>query len=183
VKIYTRRGDDGSTSLLGPGRVPKSSPRVEAYGTVDELNAALGVVLAHDDQGWITSDLEVVQTRLFHLGAELATTDQTTAAALERISDQDVARLEGWIDRLEAELPPLANFILPGGPPLAASLQMARAVCRRAERRVVAIHLQGDAGALAVRYLNRLADLLFVLARWCCARAGAPERQWKGGRS
>lgn len=179
VKIYTRAGDDGSTGLLGPGRVSKSDPRVEAYGTVDELNAALGTVRALDPGHWLESELDHVQGELFTLGAELAATAEQALANLARLSDAHVARLEGWIDRLEEDLAPLQNFILPGGTPLGAQLHLARTICRRAERRLVALAGTQSVDPRLVRYLNRLGDLLFVMARWCNARAGAVETAWR----
>jgi cob(I)alamin adenosyltransferase len=181
VKIYTRTGDDGSTSLLGPGRVPKSHARVEAYGCVDELNAALGVARTCDVDGWLTSDLATLQARLFHVGAELAASTPEAVGRLERIGDGDVTALEGWIDRLEQDLPPLRSFVLPGGTALGAQLHLARTVCRRAERRVVALAQQDAVEPSVVRYLNRLADLLFVMARWANHRAGVADVEWRGG--
>jgi cob(I)alamin adenosyltransferase len=184
VKIYTRTGDDGTTGLLGPGRVPKSSPRVEAYGSVDELNAALGVARALDAVSWLTTELGVVQARLFSVGAELAATMPEPLATLERVGEADVTALEQLIDRLEADLPPLKNFVLPTGTPLAAQLHFARTVCRRAERRVVALAELEPIEPRLVRYLNRLADALFVMARWCNRKAGVAEVEWRaGGRS
>ena len=182
VKIYTRTGDDGSTGLLGPGRVAKSSPRVEAYGSVDELNAALGAAGALDAEDWLKSDLMRIQAQLFNLGAELATTAPEARDKLERIGDQDTQELERVIDRLEADVPRLRNFILPGGTPLASQLHLARTVCRRAERRVVALVELEAVDAALVRYLNRLGDLLFVMARWCNTRAGVREIEWTSGR-
>ena len=182
MKIYTRTGDDGTTGLLGPGRVPKHSRRVESYGSVDELNAALGAARALDEAGWTAPDLEQTQARLFQLGAELATTEPAALARLERILDDDVTSLERWIDRLEVDLPPLKNFVLPGGTPLAAQLHLARTVCRRAERRLVSLAEEEAVDPRLVRYLNRLADLLFVLARWCNQRAGVAESEWRGSR-
>jgi cob(I)alamin adenosyltransferase len=181
VKIYTRTGDDGTTGLLGPGRVLKSALRVEAYGTVDELNAVLGVARALDPERRIASDLERVQDGLFRLGAELATTPGTALARMQRIGDAEVADLEAWIDRLDRELPELKSFILPGGTALAAQLHLARTVCRRAERRVVALAQAEPVEPVLIRHLNRLADLLFVLARWSNARAGVGETEWRGG--
>ena len=182
VKIYTRTGDDGSTGLLGPGRVPKSSPRVEAYGSVDELNATLGAARALDAENWVAEVLAPVQSHLFQLGAELATVAPQMAATLERIGDDQVRELEAWIDRFEADLPALANFILPGGTTLGAQLHWCRTVCRRAERRLVALAESDPIEASLVRYLNRLGDLLFVLARWCNHRASVPEVEWRSGR-
>ena len=182
VKIYTRTGDDGSTGLLGPGRVPKSSPRVEAYGSVDELNAQLGVVRTLDREGWLADDIGAIQERLLATGAELATSAPAMLAKLDRLTEQDVARLESVIDRLDAELPALTRFVLPGGTPLAAQLHVARTVCRRAERRVVALTAAESVEPRIVRYLNRLADLLFVMARWCNRRGGVADVTW-GGKS
>jgi len=179
VKIYTRAGDDGSTGLLGPGRVSKSAPRVEAYGSVDELNAALGTVRALDADRWLERDLEQIQARLFTLGAELATITAKGLAGLERVSEGHVTDLEHVIDRLETELSPLQTFILPSGTPLAAQLHLARTICRRAERRLVALAAVETVEPRLVRYLNRLSDLLFVMARWCNARAGVAETAWR----
>jgi len=179
VKIYTRTGDDGTTGLLGPGRVLKCAPRVEAYGTVDELNAALGAARSLDGAAWLATEFAAIQSRLFSLGAELAASSPAALEKLERIADTDVARLEEWIDRLDAGLPPLERFILPGGSPLAAELHRARTLCRRAERRVVALGQSETVELRLVRYLNRLADLLFVMARWCNLRAGLPEIEWR----
>ena len=179
VKIYTRTGDDGSTGLLGPGRVSKSDPRVEAYGSVDELNASLGVVRALDTGGWLGADIAPIQSLLFSLGAELATTTSEPPARMDRISDAHVTALERIIDRLDAELPPLKNFILPAGTPLASQLHLARTVCRRAERRLVTLASAARIEPVLVRYLNRLADLLFVMARWCNRQAGVAEVEWR----
>ena len=178
MKIYTRTGDDGRTGLLGKDRVHKSDPRVEAFGSVDELNAALGVVRTLDIERWLEPELGTVQARLFQVGAELATADPALLARLTRIADSDVTGLEHWIDRCEADLRPLTSFILPGGSPLGASLHLARTVCRRAERRVVALSQSQSIEPRLTRYLNRLADTLFVLARWCNRRALHGETEW-----
>ena len=180
VKIYTRTGDDGSTGLLGPGRVLKSSPRVEAYGSIDELNASLGAVSAVDRDQWLAELLPGLQSQLFEIGAELAATTPQAAASLRRISDQDVDALEAAIDRYESELPVLTRFILPGGTPLGAQIHSSRAVCRRAERRLVSLHLAEPIEPRLIRYLNRLGDLLFVLARWANHRAGISDVEWGG---
>jgi cob(I)alamin adenosyltransferase len=182
MKIYTRTGDDGTTGLLGPGRVLKCAPRVEAYGSVDELNAVLGVARAHDTHGWLAGELEALQSRLLSLGAELAAADPAMLGNLERIADADVAGCERLIDRLEADLPPLRNFILPAGSLLAAQLHFARTVCRRAERRLVELQREESVEPVLVRYLNRLADLLFVMARWANRRAEVAETEWRGGK-
>jgi cob(I)alamin adenosyltransferase len=182
VKIYTRTGDDGTTGLLGSDRVPKDAARVEAFGSVDELNAALGVARALDVNGWIAAELEALQVQLFQVGAELATVDAEMLLRLDRVRDADVEAIEGLIDRHEANLPPLTRFVVPTGTPLGAQLHFARTVCRRAERRTVTLAAQETVEPRIVRYLNRAADLLFVLARWCNKRAGAPETTWDGGR-
>jgi cob(I)alamin adenosyltransferase len=181
MKIYTRTGDDGTTGLLGAGRVPKSAPRVEAYGCVDELNACLGAARTLDLDHWLDEALAPVQSQLFNLGAELATTTPAMLAALERIGDPQIEALERWIDRLETDLPPLSSFILPGGTPLGAQLHWSRTVCRRAERRVVSLAETDEVAPQLVRYLNRLGDLLFVMARWCNHRAGTTEVEWRSG--
>jgi cob(I)alamin adenosyltransferase len=179
VKIYTRTGDDGSTSLLGPGRVSKSDPRVEAYGSVDELNAALGVVRAHDRDGWVSGELAAIQSQLFALGAELAATTPAAVAKMDRIDDASVPALEALIDRMEADLTPLTSFILPAGHLVSAQLHFARTVCRRAERRLVTLASGAPVEPRLIRYLNRLADLLFVMARWCNHRAGVADVEWR----
>ena len=181
MKIYTRTGDDGSTGLLGPGRVSKSAPRVEAYGSVDELNAFLGVARALDRQSGLAESLGPIQEQLFKIGAELATTTPAMTEKLERLSEDEVAALEQWIDRLELDLPKLTHFILPGGSPLAAQLHACRAVCRRAERRLVALAEVEAVEPRLIRYLNRLGDLLFVMARWCNQREGVGETPWLPG--
>jgi cob(I)alamin adenosyltransferase len=183
VKIYTRTGDDGTTGLLGPGRVLKSSARVEAYGSVDELNASLGAASALDRDRSLTDLLARLQSQLFALGAELAATTPKAFASLERISDQNVEAMEAAIDRYETDLPQLTRFILPGGTPLGAHLHWSRTVCRRAERRLVSLHHAEPIEPRLIRYLNRLGDLLFVLARWTNHRAGIPDVEWRGDRS
>jgi cob(I)alamin adenosyltransferase len=180
VKIYTKRGDRGETDLLGGGRVAKDCPRVDAYGAVDELNAALGLCAAetaHDDLRAITAG---IQARLFDLGGYLAAPDaaRREKARIPQLEAADVAGLEAQIDRLEAELEPLRRFILPGGTRAAGAFHLARTVCRRAERRVVALHRAEPLDAEALRYLNRLSDLLFVMARVENRRAGVADVEW-----
>ena len=181
LKIYTRTGDAGSTGLFGGGRVEKDDPRVEAYGEVDELNAVLGMARAVEMMPRIDEVLVPIQRDLFSLGALLATPDRDKMKqqlAKARIDDARVAELEQLIDEGEAELEPLKAFILPGGTPKAAALHVARTVCRRAERRVVALQREVELPQLVVIYLNRLSDLLFVLARVANRRAGAGEVTW-----
>jgi cob(I)alamin adenosyltransferase len=181
MRIYTRTGDDGDTGLFGGGRVAKDDPRVDAYGEVDELNAVIGWALAVEAMLRIDDVLLPVQRDLFSLGAILATPDPDKMHEQlhkARIDEERISELERAIDAGEAELEPLRAFILPGGTPKSAALHVARTVCRRAERRVV--HLQQTVALppLATIYLNRLSDLLFVLARVANRRAGAAELTW-----
>jgi cob(I)alamin adenosyltransferase len=184
TRIYTRTGDRGETSLFGGRRVPKDDLRVAAYGSVDELNAAIGMARAAGPGPEIDAVLEWVQHRLFDLGGELATPPdaaQSTTAAAPRVEAGWVQALEVEIDRFDDRLPPLRQFILPGGTPAAASLHLARTVARRAERDV--IHLAGrePTNPELVKFLNRLSDLLFVLARAANFAAGQPDVVWTPG--
>jgi cob(I)alamin adenosyltransferase len=166
MPIYTKTGDDGDTGLVGGTRVGKDHLRVDCYGTVDELNACLGVALADELSSDVSSLLTEIQTKLFALGSELATPpDQPTNNKTSRIDVRDVESLEQAIDRFSQELPPLKHFILPGGRKTAALLHLARTVCRRAERRVVSLKRESPVSSYVCIYLNRLSDLLFVLAR------------------
>lgn len=181
-RIYTRTGDAGSTRLATGEPVSKADRRVEAYGAVDEANACIGLARVHT-AGDLDAILARVQNELFDLGADLSTPaapDEAPGGKL-RILDTQVARLEREIDQLNAELPPLASFVLPGGTPAAAALHLARTVCRRAEREAVRLADAGEAvGGPALRYLNRLSDLLFVAARFANDR-GAAEVFWQSG--
>jgi cob(I)alamin adenosyltransferase len=178
VKIYTRTGDTGETSLFDGTRVQKSDARVDAYGEVDELNACLGLARASGTDADIDAELVRLQRDLFALGAQLADPGEKLAARVTKavLGDDDVMRLEQAIDRFEAELKPLRRFILAGGRPAGAALHVARAVCRRAERRMVA--LEPAVEGVLLRYINRLSDLLFVIARAVNHRAGAAETEW-----
>ncbi|MEQ1831428.1 MAG: cob(I)yrinic acid a,c-diamide adenosyltransferase [Candidatus Eisenbacteria bacterium] len=180
MKIYTRTGDDGTTGLLGKDRVPKHDARVEAYGSVDELNAVLGLAQAHDTGRVFGELIATLQTACFQVGAELATVDASMLGKLVLVSDDDITALEREIDRLESELAPLTRFVLPGGTLLAAALHHARTVCRRAERRVTALATHDTVQPRVVRWLNRVADLLFVMARFANHRAGVPDQTWAG---
>jgi cob(I)alamin adenosyltransferase len=179
MKIYTRTGDNGSTGLFGGPRVPKDDARIEAYGTVDELNAAIGVSRSCPLPVEVDSQLATIQSELFSIGAELATPDPD-ARGLRIIGATHVDRLEGWIDGHETGLAPLTQFILPAGVLGATQLHLARAICRRAERRVVT--LAGDdesrVSETVIMYLNRLSDLLFVLTRVVNVQGGQLEVQW-----
>jgi cob(I)alamin adenosyltransferase len=180
MKIYTKTGDDGTTGLYGGGRVRKDDPRMEACGSVDELNAAIGLVRAARAPAEIERLLATVQNRLFDLGAELGTGASRTTKPTPAIEDSDVAELEAAIDRFDASLPTLKTFILPAGSHAAVALHLARTVCRRAERRVVALMAQssGEVRPAIAVYLNRLSDLLFVLARAANAAAGEADVEW-----
>jgi len=185
LKIYTKTGDSGDTGLFGGARVSKADPRVAAYGDVDELNACLGcaraALLTADDRE-LAGMLEQIQRDLFALGARLADPGHKIADRVTKVAvaPADIARLEGWIDALESALPPLRRFILAGGSPAGAALHLARTVCRRAERAMVALR-SGDQEAFEpdlLIYVNRLSDLLFVMARRANQRAGTPEIEW-----
>jgi cob(I)alamin adenosyltransferase len=180
VKIYTKTGDKGDTSLFGGKRVAKSSLRIEAYGTVDELNSHLGFARALVPPKEIDEELLRLQIELFTLGADLATPLAETTLHIARIDETNVARLESVIDKLDEQLPSLKKFILPSGTPVAAQLHITRTVCRRAERAVDVLGRQEPLGALPLMYLNRLADLLFVLARYVNHLADVPETPWMG---
>ena len=177
-KIYTRTGDAGETSLFDGTRVSKADPRVEAYGEVDELNAWLGLSRAQSLDRDLDEALVVIQKDLFALGARLADPRSKIAARVTKAAlvDGDIARLEALIDRLEGELPPLNRFILAGGSKAGATLHVARAVCRRAERRMMSLEPAPD--GILIRYINRLSDLLFVMARAVNRRAAVPEVEW-----
>ena len=181
MKIYTRTGDEGETSLFGGGRVPKDDVRVAAYGSVDELNAALGVVLATEPRDFEFELLDGVQRDLMAIGGRLASPDpDKVAKALDKaaLPAERVADLEAAIDRADTVLAPLSAFVLPGGTPKAAQLHAARTACRRAERYVVALHHGEPVPDQSLQYLNRLSDLLFTLARLANHRAGEPDRTW-----
>jgi cob(I)alamin adenosyltransferase len=182
VKIYTRRGDGGETDLLGGQRVAKDDLRVDAIGAVDELNAAIGVAAAASPEADLRGLAEQLQASLFALGGYLASPDahKRAASGVGEPSDADVERLEARIDALEGELAPLRRFVLPGGAPAAAAFHAARTVCRRAERHLVALHHEQPVCPSALRYLNRLSDLLFVVARVSNHRAGVADVEWSG---
>lgn len=179
MKIYTKTGDGGTTSLFGGRKVSKSSLRISAYGTVDELNSALGALRSCGTEARLDAFLERVQADLFRVGAELASDGVSPPGALTPVGGADVALLEGQIDRLDADLQPLKNFILPGGTQAASAAHLARSVCRRAERLVVELSEVETVRGEVVIYLNRLSDALFVAARWINAAGGVSDRPWK----
>ena len=185
-RIYTRTGDDGTTSLVGGERVGKDDPRIEAFGTVDELNACIGLVreanLRHgadaEAKAILDVDLERIQQALFNLGSGLATRMETRWPGQPVVHDADVTALEVRIDAMNAELPALQSFVLPGGGPVGAALHLARTVCRRAERRTLELSRTDAVAPADIMYLNRLSDLLFVASRWVARRHGEAEALW-----
>lgn len=179
TKVTTRTGDDGATALGNGQRVPKSHLRINAYGAVDELNAVVGIVLASSPAPPVAAPLATLQNDLFHLGADLCLPEADKAQRPgPRIEERHVAALDALIVALNAQLPPLQNFVLPGGHPVAAHLHLARTICRRAERDAVALAAHEPIGPHVVQYLNRLSDALFLLSRLQNKLAGAPEPVW-----
>lgn len=185
MKIYTRTGDDGETGLFAGGRVGKDDQRVDAYGEVDELNSAIGLVVSALEPAGareLVAKLRAVQNDLFTIGAMLATPEPENPERrnphVPRIADQRIELLERWIDEADAELEPLDHFILPGGSSAGAQLHLARTVCRRAERRVVALARTAKLDHRVIIYLNRLSDLLFTFARLANHRDGVEEVEW-----
>jgi cob(I)alamin adenosyltransferase len=195
TRVYTRLGDRGETALVGGKRVPKDSPRIVAYGTVDELNAAVGLVRVFNTERmrgrraararhvWLDATLQKVQNQLFDLGSELATPPDAVYEGMFRIGEGEVAELEAIMDECQKSLAPLKSFILPGGGPIHGFLHQARTVCRRAERDLLALSRVEPVGEWALRYLNRLSDLFFVLGRWAGKHAGEKEYLWQRGLS
>ena len=179
TKVYTRTGDDGTTALGGGQRLPKDALRIECYGTVDETNSCLGVVRAAGVDARLDAMLARIQNELFHLGSDLCILEEDKARMpVPRIEARHVGQLEKDIDALQEDLPPLANFVLPGGAAAAAHLHVARTVCRRAERVLVALAREEKVGEHTVAYVNRLSDLLFVMSRWENRAKGVPDVVW-----
>lgn len=179
TKIYTGKGDDGTTALGSRTRVPKESLRVTAYGTVDELNSAIGVAVAHGLVDSLNDALVAIQNELFHLGSDLCfTEDDKSQYDIPEVEERHVRKLEALIDTFSEDLGPLENFILPGGSMGAANLHLARTVCRRAEREVISLSRQEAIGKWVIPYLNRLSDLLFVMARYENKMRDVPEPLW-----
>jgi len=187
TKVYTRTGDAGKTRLAGGQQVPKDSLRVESYGTVDELNASVGLVRAMNEEGSravdaarrLEQDLRWVQNKLFDIGGILATAPGQTFKNMPTIKAQDAVRLERMIDRCQKDLAPLKEFILPGGGRVSATLHQARTICRRAERICVRLAREETLDAQIIKFLNRLSDALFVWARWVAKTQGEPEFLWE----
>ena len=187
-RVYTRAGDGGRTRLVGGREVEKDDARVEAYGTIDELNSVIGVARSFNQHtptkpevtDQIEQMLRTVQNDLFNIGADLATPEADRHESMYRVGDTDVSRLEEWCDELTESLGPLQEFILPGGGKVGAFLHQARTVCRRAERCIVTLmRSNDDVDAGSLRYVNRLSDLLFVLSRWASRATGEPEFLWE----
>lgn len=184
MKLYTRSGDDGTTGLFGGRRVSKDNPRIEAYGTVDELNACVGLVCSacRRDNAYEKRLLEIfahVQSRLFDIGADLATPeDSKSAAKVLRIDEKFVAEIESWIDEIDGKNPPIRTFVMPGGTELASRLHLARTVCRRAERLMIRLGHSEPVTDGAIHWMNRLSDLLFAMARQANHVAGVADVPW-----
>lgn len=188
TRVYTRTGDRGTTRLVGGQEVPKDHVRIASYGTIDELNAVLGLVRVFNQRSGAAPEaveridrmLHRIQNDLFNVGSDLATRPADRWEGMFRVGEEDVTRLEGWIDALNEDVGPLREFILPGGGPVGAFLHQARTVCRRAERELVSLmRAEPDVGEGPMRYVNRLSDLLFVLGRWAAKQLGEPEFLWE----
>jgi len=178
MKIYTKSGDTGETALFGGERVPKDALRIEAYGSVDELNSVIGVIRSYAPHKSLDVPLGKIQRQLFELGADLASPKIRKSNYITRIKPSHAVSLEKIIDLLETKLQPLKTFILPGGSIIASQLHLARTVCRRAERNVVRLSRNENIGTAVIIYLNRLSDLLFVMARYANVLEGQQEVQW-----
>lgn len=190
TKVYTRTGDKGTTRLVGGQKVRKDDLRIESYGTVDELNTIVGLVrmeLARSDadqeaRHWLDDHLAEIQNDLFNLGSDLATKAEDRWEGMRLVTESDVKRLENEIDHMNEILPPLKDFILPGGGPVSAFLHQARTVCRRGERRVIALSADEDINPQAVAFLNRMSDWAFVAGRWVASVMDEPEFLWDRSR-
>ena len=189
TRVYTRTGDRGETALVGGRRVPKDSPRIEAYGTVDELNAVIGLARVFNAERkksgqrhrWLDEVLRRLQNELFDLGSELATPADAVYEGMFRVGPEQVTALERLMDECQKELTPLKSFVLPGGGLVGGFLHQARTVCRRAERRVLELSRGEEIGEWPLKYVNRLSDLLFVLSRWVGKHLGETEYLWQRG--
>jgi cob(I)alamin adenosyltransferase len=179
LRIYTKTGDRGETGLFGGTRLPKNHVRIEAYGTIDELNAMTGYLCDSVTEGSVRDLLVQIQNNLFTIGGMLALDPSKKSLSVPKIAESDVARLEDAIDSMEEELPPIRQFVLPSGHVTSSLAHVTRTVCRRAERAVVALHACEPVEPLILQYLNRLADYFFVLARYLNLLAGASERPWQ----
>ncbi len=189
TRVYTRGGDRGETALVGGRRVPKDAPRIEAYGTIDELNSVIGLARVFNAERlrkskshrWLDGVLRRIQDELFDLGSELATPPDAAYEGMFRVGAAQVTALERLIDECQRDLKPLKSFVLPGGGRVGAFLHQARTVCRRAERRILALSRVEEVGEWPLKYVNRLSDLLFVLSRWVGQKLGESEYLWQRG--
>jgi cob(I)alamin adenosyltransferase len=194
TRVYTRTGDGGETALVGGRRVAKDAPRIEAYGTIDELNAVIGLARVFNaenlkkgglkkgkDHRWLDEVFRRIQNELFDLGSELATPEDGVYEGMHRVGEAEVTALEKLMDQCQKDLKPLKSFVLPGGGRVGGFLHQARTVCRRAERRVLALSRTETVSPWPLRYVNRLSDLLFVLSRWVGQRLGETEYLWERG--
>ena len=189
TRVYTRTGDRGETALVGGKRVPKDAARIEAYGTIDELNAVLGLARVFNEERlaegkghrWLDEVLRRLQNQLFDLGSELATPDEAAYEGMYRVGETEVKELERLIDECQKALAPLKSFVLPGGGRVGAFLHQARTVCRRAEREILRLSRVEPLSEWPLKYVNRLSDLLFVLSRWVAKRLGEREYLWERG--
>ena len=186
MKLYTRSGDDGTTGLFGGGRVGKDHPRIEAYGTVDELNACLGLAAAacgeREAEQRFREILTAIQSRLFDIGADLATPQESPYRdRLPEVGQRHVEEMERWIDEVDGKIPPIRKFVLPGGTERASRLHLARTICRRAERLIVAFGHAEPVGEDVIKFLNRASDLLFAMARGANHAAGVADVPWVSG--
>jgi cob(I)alamin adenosyltransferase len=189
TRVYTRTGDGGETGLVGGKRVPKDAPRIEAYGTIDELNSIVGLARAFNEESlgagdahrFLDSVLRQIQDELFDLGSELATPDDFFQEGMYRVGDREVKKIEQLIDECQKELKPLKSFILPGGGKIGAYLHQCRTVCRRAEREIIRLSRVEEISEWPLKYVNRLSDLFFVLSRWISNQTGEQEYLWQRG--
>jgi len=189
TKVYTRRGDNGETALVGGKRVAKHSPRVEAYGTIDELNSVVGIARVFNEESleaggahrFLDEVLCRIQDELFDVGSELATPSEFVQDGMYRVSQSEIDRLEKLIDKCQEDLEPLKSFILPGGGRVGAYLHQCRTVCRRAEREISRLSREEEINKNLIKYVNRLSDLFFVLSRWIAKQTGEREYLWQRG--
>jgi cob(I)alamin adenosyltransferase len=189
TKVYTRAGDKGESSLVGGKRVAKDSPRIDAYGTIDELNSIVGLARVFNEESLDAGDahqflngvLCQIQDELFDLGSELATPPEFFQEGMYRVSDKDIVRIEKLIDKCQEDLEPLKSFVLPGGGRIGAYLHQCRTVCRRAERDILRLSRTEAINDGVLKYVNRLSDLFFVLSRWIAKQTGEPEYLWQRG--
>ena len=179
MRIYTKTGDDGTTGLFGGSRVPKDDLRIESYGTIDELNSLIGRLLENPEMLEHLDFFRAIQSDLFTIGSHLATVDEKMKAKLPELNPQAIENFEKWMDQANENTPQLRNFLLPGGHPSVADAHVARSVCRRAERRVVALSRLESVDTEIIKYLNRLSDLLFTTARLLSCISGTDEIEWK----